>query len=112
MTINGIRQGGVLSPLFLYIYVNKISEKLNSKIIGCSFKQMCINHLMYADDIVLFCPSAKGFQELINCCVYEGNKLDLRFNENKTVYMTALSNLTVTVRINFLTYTLMVKHYP
>ena len=52
---------------------------------------MRINHLMYADDIVLFCPSAKGLQELINCCVYEGNKLDLRFNENKTVYMTALS---------------------
>ena len=91
MTINGVRQGGILSPLFFNIYVNEISEKLNSKIIGCSFKGMRINHLMYADDIVLFCPSAKGLQELINCCVYEGNKLDLRFNENKTVYMTALS---------------------
>ena len=91
MTINGVRQGGILSPLFLNIYVNEIYKKLNSKIIGCSFKGMCINHLMYADDIVLFCPSAKGLQELINCCVYEGNKLDLRFNENKTIYMTALS---------------------
>ena len=46
---------------------------------------------MYADDIVLFCPSAKGLQELINFCVYEGNKLDLTFNENKTIYMTDLS---------------------
>ena len=79
------------SPLFFNIYVDEISEKLNSKIIGCSFKRMRINHLMYADDIVLFCPSAKGLQELINCCVYEGNKLDLTFNENKTVYMTVLS---------------------
>ena len=71
--------------------MNEISEKLKNKIIGCSFKGMFINHLMYADDIVLFCPSAKGLQELINCYVYEGNKLDLRFNKNTTVYMTALS---------------------
>ena len=47
MTINGVRQGKILSPLFFNIYVNEISEKLNSKIIGCSFKGMRINHLMY-----------------------------------------------------------------
>ena len=52
---------------------------------------MCINHLMYVDDIVLFCPSAKGLQELINCCVCKSNKLDFTFNENKTVYMTTFS---------------------
>ena len=52
---------------------------------------MHVNHLMYGDDIVFFCPSDKCLQELINCCVYEDNKLDLTFNENKTLYMTVLS---------------------
>ena len=91
MTINGVRQGGILCPLFFNIYVNEISEKLNRKIIGCSWKRTWMNHLMYADDIILFCPSAKSLQELVNCCVYMGNKLNLTFNENKTVYMTSVS---------------------
>ena len=79
MTTNGVRQSGILSPLFFNIYVNEISGKLNTKIIGCSFKGMRKKN--------------KGLQELINCCVYEGNKLDLTYNENKTLKMTALRKI-------------------
>ena len=91
MTINYVRKDGILCPLFFNIYVNEISEKLNRRIIGCSLKRTCMNHLMYADDIILFYPSAENLHELANCSLYMGNKLILTFNENKTVYMTALS---------------------
>ena len=70
------------------MYINEISEKLNSIMIGCLFHGTLINHLMYADDVVLFCPSAKGLQTLIDCCFSEGNKIDITFNEKKTIYMT------------------------
>ena len=44
---------------------------------------------MYAEDIVLFCPSPKGLQTLIDCCFSEGkNAIDIKFNETKTVNMT------------------------
>ena len=67
-THNEVRQGEILSPALSNVYINEISEKLNSKMIECLFHGTLINHLMYADDIVLFCPSAKGLQTLNNYC--------------------------------------------
>ena len=34
-----------------------------------------INHLMYADDVVILSPSAKGLQRLINICAAYGDSL-------------------------------------
>ena len=48
---NGVRQGSVLSPYLLCIYVDKISCRLNQARIGCGLKEMRINHLFYADDL-------------------------------------------------------------
>ena len=61
---NGVRQGSVLSPYLFCVYVDKISKRLNSVKIGCKLKDMLINHLFYADDLCLFCPSSRGLQKL------------------------------------------------
>ena len=68
-TVYGVRQSRILFPLFFNVYMNEISEKSNGKTIASSLKRMSFNHFIYAEDIVLFCPSAKVLQELINCCV-------------------------------------------
>ena len=85
---NGVRQGGILSPYLFNIYVNEISLELNKQDIGCTFQNCQINHLLYADDLVLISPSSKGLQQLINCCTYVGNNLNIIFNDSKTVCMT------------------------
>ena len=46
-----------------------------------------INHLMYADDVVILSPSAKGLQRLINICAAYGDSHDIKFNHAKTVCM-------------------------
>ena len=84
---NGVRQGGILSPLLFNIYFDVISDRVKQCGTGCYFNGLLINHLMYADDIVLFSPSAKGLQSLVNCCVDVGDELDIKFNELKTEYM-------------------------
>ena len=48
---NGVRQGGVLSPLLFDVYVNELSELLNKSGIGGNLSGTLINHMLYADDI-------------------------------------------------------------
>ena len=53
---NGVRQGGILSPYFLCVYMDDLSKKLNNVNAGCIIGAALINNLMYADDLVLLAP--------------------------------------------------------
>ena len=50
---NGVRQGGILSPCVCCVYMDDLSNKLNNVNAGCIIGSSLINHLMYADDLVL-----------------------------------------------------------
>ena len=65
--------------------MDNLSEKLNQHKVGCFLDGTIMNHFMYADDIVLCCPSIKGLQHLINICKQYGYII---FNEKKIVAMT------------------------
>ena len=45
--------------------MNDLSLRLRSLPVGCYCGDMVVNHLMYADDIVLLAPSGKGMQVLL-----------------------------------------------
>lgn len=87
LVTNGVRQGGILSPVLFNLYVNELSENLCSKAIGCHFNSVCYNHLMYADDTVLLAPSPKALQTLIDECISFADSHDLIFNKKKTKFM-------------------------
>ena len=63
---NGVRQGGMLSPLLFNVYIDYLSLSLSKLYlaVGCCCGKTVVNHL-YADDIVLLAPSAKGLQRLL-----------------------------------------------
>ena len=46
---NGVRQGGILSPLLFNVYMDALSSSLSSTPIGCSIGGVMVNHIMYAD---------------------------------------------------------------
>ena len=85
--LNGVRQGGILSPRFYNVYIDDLSLHLSSCNIGCVFGSHVINHISYADDLIILCPSAKGLQSLITICQTYGNDHDINFNLDKTVGM-------------------------
>ena len=62
---NGVRQGGVLSPLLFDVYVNELSELLNKSGIGGNLGGTLINHMLYADDICIVSLSSSGLQHLL-----------------------------------------------
>ena len=47
---NGVRQGGILSPYLVCVYMGDMSIKLNNVTIGCTMGTTLISHLVYADD--------------------------------------------------------------
>ena len=46
--------------------MDDLSSKFNDTYIGCYIGSLCANHIMYADDLVIFAPSAKGLAHLLN----------------------------------------------
>ena len=82
---NGVRQGGILSPRLFALYVNQLTNQLIACKDGCYFNNMCINHVLYADDICLLAPTASAMQTLLDVCYEYGIDNDIVFNPIKSV---------------------------
>ena len=82
---NGIKQGGILYPKLFNIHVNTLSMGLDEKYIGCCLNGNVVNHLYYADNLVLFSPTTSGLNELLRVCERFSDKFRLKFDEQKTV---------------------------
>ena len=61
----GVRQGGVLSPIFYCIYVEGLVDVLIMLGVGCYLAKTFLSILLYADDMALLAPSLKGLQTLL-----------------------------------------------
>ena len=86
-TTNGVRQGSILSPHLFKVYVDDLSVTLNSLKIGCYISDFIINHIMYADDIVLISPSSAGLDILLKFCNQYGIQNDIKFNSKKSAIL-------------------------
>ena len=84
---NGVRQGGVLSPLLFSVYVDELLEKLKNKGIGCYIDHLFTGALGYADDIILICPSVTALKEMIKICENYAKDHNILFNGKKSKYL-------------------------
>lgn len=84
---NGIRQGGVNSPILFSYYINEILEVISETNIGCSIDGYKTNIMCFADDICILAPSAKGVQSMLDKLNEMLNKLCLTVNVKKSQYI-------------------------
>ena len=84
---NGVRQGGILSPFLFNVYMDDLSRQLNACKTGCVVGDNVINHLMYADDLVILSPYTAGLQQLLRICSQYGPEHDIIYNAKKSCIM-------------------------
>lgn len=84
---NGVRQGGLLSPALFNVYMDELSRQLSLCATGCLVGSSLINHLMYADDLVVVSPCSAGLQQLLKVHTQYGSEFDISFNAKKSNVM-------------------------
>ena len=84
---NGVRQGGVMSPLLFGIYIDDLLNTLKENGTGCYIGEYFCGAFGYADDIILLCPSVTGLEKMIRLCELYACKHDLIFNGTKSKLM-------------------------
>ena len=83
--LNGVKQGGVLSPILFTVYIDELLLKLRSSVFGCYIDDTFVVALGYADDVTLMSLSIRGLKQTVDSCETFAAEYDIRFNEKKTV---------------------------
>ena len=84
-TSNGIRQGGVISPVFYCLYVDILLKSLERDSVGCRLGKHFYGAIGYADDLTLCAPSVSGLRRMIKTCEEFGRDFSVVYNPTKTV---------------------------
>ena len=82
---NGVRQGGIISPLLFNLYINDAIKEISSCDIGCKLGIFRHNTQRYADDLTLLSPSPDGLQFLLNKLFIKLTELNLTLNAKKSL---------------------------
>ena len=77
---NGVKQGGVLSPILFSMYIDSLLEKLKESGLGCHVGRTFAGAFAYADDIALVSPSLSGLRQMIHICEQYAMEYSIVFN--------------------------------
>ena len=77
--MNGVKQGGVLSPVLFAVYTDGLLLRLQESGIGCHMGGHYGGALAYADDITLISPSMTGLRKMSSICEQFASEYDILF---------------------------------
>lgn len=82
---NGVKQGGILSPILFTVYVDELLLKIVKNGDGCWVGPYFYGIFGYADDILLLCPTLRGLQRMLKVCEDFGKEYGMIYNLSKSI---------------------------
>ena len=79
-----MKQGCILSPTLFSVYINDLTERINSLNCGVNIDDFKLSILLYADDIALIAPDENSLQSMLNVVTDWCSEWKLCININKT----------------------------
>ena len=84
---NGVKQGGVMSPVLFNVYMNDLINILKERNIGCKVANRYMGIFPYANDLSLICPKIGGMKQMLNTCEIYASDFNRKFNASKSKMM-------------------------
>ncbi len=82
--VNGVKQGGVLSPLLFAVYIDGLIIRLEETGVGCHMGIRFIGTLVFVDDLKLLTPTLSWLKILIDVCENYAKEFNIKFNGSKS----------------------------
>ena len=78
---NGVKQGGVISPLLYCVYIDGLISELLASEVGCYMGSVYAGVFMFADDLKLLAPSVHALNIMLDICLSYAARFDVLFND-------------------------------
>ena len=82
---NGVKQGGVISPILFCIYMDDLLNRLQMSKIGCFLGNRYAGAVCYADDLTLIAPSRNACKQMLQICESYAKEYHVKYNATKSV---------------------------
>lgn len=102
---NGVKQGGVLSPILFIIYMDELLHNLSTSGVGCYIGNTFCGSFGFADDIILLSPTLMSIKKMLCICETFANEYDVLFNSEKSkllMYSSKSKRAADNIKINFM----------
>jgi len=90
--MNGVKQGGVLSPVLFCVNIDDLLVRLSNANVSCFIGSNYVGALAYADDLVLLAPTASALRKMLAICDVYPAEYSMSFNAQKSKCLVTLSN--------------------
>jgi len=90
--LNGVKQGGVVSPILFCIYIDDLLLSLARSGVGCYIGLNFVGAIAYADDIVLISPTPFAMRRLLSICDDYALQYDIIFNASKSKFLVIVAS--------------------
>ena len=81
---NGVKQGGVISPILFCIYMDNLLHEVAASGIGCHMGNVYAGAFRYADDLILLSPSVAALHKMSDICEKYAHRHSVKFKAQKS----------------------------